>query len=559
MKMKKTTSDKETVSGGENAAEQKTVSGKKRKRILGGVLLLLLLAGVAAVGIYENNRVYHTCCAEAGVEVTVQDFLKKADEQAYFTDDSEAIDIACPGTYHVKIKTGLLTHNSILYITDSIAPEGKPVRVSLEIGRECEAEAFVSDITDATEVSVSYIRQPDFTRPGTQEVSVMLTDLGGNETEVDAELFVLQVVEELTVEAGSGPPALKDFVIEGERAEFLSRIASYDYAVPADHTVSLKVDGIVYEAVMHIVDTIPPKVTVQDLQTFTLLPRKAEDFIVSVEDVTEVTAAFIKEPDVTLPGEQTVDISVTDAGGNETVLSAGLLLEPDVEAPVIDGVADITVIAGSAVSYKKNVTVTDNCPEGLQLTIDNSAVNLGVEGAYPIIYTAKDYAGNETSVSATLTVLPKVYDEHEVYALADGVLAGIITPEMSPEDKLKAIYYYIQRHISYLNHSEKEGWVRAAYEGLVDGKGDCYVYACTAKVLLTRAGIVNMDIAKIPSRTQHYWSLVNLGDGWYHYDTTPRKSDHPIIIMWTDAQLMEYSARHYGSHNYDHTQYPAVN
>lgn len=548
---------KKTITENEQTAQRK-LSGKMKKLILGGVLLLLL-AGIAAVGIYENQRVYHECYAEAGVEVTVQDFLKRADEQAAFTEDSEDIDITRPGEYQIRIKSGLFTHKSVLHIADSIAPTGQPVKVSLEIGDECGADAFVTDIVDATGVAVSYAAEPDFTKPGKQEVTVALTDLGGNRSEIAAELFIMQVVEELTVEAGSEPPTLKDFVIEGENAEFISAIDSYDYTVPTDHTVSLRVDGIAYQVVMHIVDTIPPKVEVQDVAAFTLLPRKAEDFIVSIEDVTEVTAVFKKEPDVKLAGEQSVEISVTDAGGNETVKSARLVLENDVEAPVITGVTDLLIVAGSTVSYKKNVTVTDNCPEGLQLTVDNGAVNLGEEGTYQVIYTAKDYAGNETSVSATVTVMPRVYDEHEVYALADNVLAGIITPEMSSEDKLRAIYYYIQRHISYISHSEKAGWVRAAYEGLVNGKGDCYVYASTAKVLLTRAGIVNMDIAKIPSRTQHYWSLVNLGDGWYHFDTTPRKSEHPIIIMWTDAQLMEYSGRHYGSHNYDHTQYPVVN
>ena len=129
---------------------------------------------------------------------------------------------------------------------------------------------------------------------------------------------------------------------------------------------------------------------------------------------------------------------------------------------------------------------------------------------------------------------------------------------MTPLEKVQAIYNYNMRHISYISHSEKGNWLRAAYEGLVDGKGDCYVYASTAKVLLTRAGITNMDIVKIPSKTSHYWNLVNLGEGWYHFDTTPRK-DHPTIFMWTEAQMMEYSARFTGSHNYDHSLYPVVN
>ena len=60
---------------------------------------------------------------------------------------------------------------------------------------------------------------------------------------------------------------------------------------------------------------------------------------------------------------------------------------------------------GNSISYKKNVTVTDNCSEGLIFTVDNSAVNLSVAGTYPITYIAKDAAGNETIASANVTVM----------------------------------------------------------------------------------------------------------------------------------------------------------
>lgn len=532
---------------------------RKKKWFAAGIICFLLITGVLAFFLYENDKVYGECYVEAGVEVTAQDFLKAPEQEAFFTADSDAVDITKPGEYHMVIKTGYFSHKSTLYITDSIAPEGQPVKVNLELGETCEAEAFAAEIADATEVAVSYVREPDFSQPGKQNVDILLTDLGGNETRLVSELFVSQVVSELTVEAGSRIPELKDFVIEGEDAEFVTNIRTFNYAAPADKKVSLKVDGMVYEVDLHIVDTVAPEVAVQDVRNFTLLPRAAEDFIVSVEDVTKVTAVFKKEPDVTLIGEQTVEISVTDEGGNETVKSAKLILEEDTEAPVINGVADLSVFVGDAISYKKNVTVTDNCPEGLEFTVDNSAVNLSAEGIYPITYTAKDFAGNETTAMANVTVRARVYDEYEVYARADSVLANIITPDMSPMGKVEAIYRYIQTHIAYISHSEKESWVRAAYEGLVEGRGDCYVYACTAKVLLTRAGIANIDIAKIPTRTSHFWNLVNLGDGWYHFDTTPRASDHPYICMWTEEQLMAYSAIHYGSHNYDHSLYPEVN
>ena len=67
-----------------------------------------------------------------------------------------------------------------------------------------------------------------------------------------------------------------------------------------------------------------------------------------------------------------------------------------------------------------------------------------------------------------------------------------------------------------------------------------------------------MDIEKIPAKTRHYWNLVDIGEGWYHFDTTPRK-DRPTIFMWDEARMMDYSQNHNLSHNYDHSLYPVVN
>ncbi len=544
---------------GQEQTERLSASSRRHGIWIAGAVVAAVLVLLAAFFLYENSLVYRECYAEAGVEVSVADFVKNPDKPAYFAEDSDVVDVSVPGEYHVKIKAGYFSHDSTLHITDTIAPEGEGVKVNLELGQECAADEFVTAIKDATKVTVSYVEKPDFELPGEQEVEILLTDLGGNTTTVAAELFISQVVTELTLEAGSKPPVLSDFVIEGEDAAFLTDVDKFDYTVPTDHKVELRVDGNDYEAMLHIVDTVAPMLTVHDVRSFTTLTRTADDFVVSVEDVTEVKTAFVVDPDVTVIGEQELEICATDAGGNQTVKTAKLILEEDKEAPVISGVTNLSVIVGSAVSYKKNVTVTDNCQEGLSLTVDNSAVNLNLEGTYPIIYIAKDASGNETRAEASVTVRPRVYDENEVNAIADGVLAQIISPGMDLGQKLEAIYGYVQSHVSYTGHSEKGNWIRAAYEGLVDGKGDCYVYASTSKVLLTRAGIANIDIAKIPSRTSHYWNLVNVGNGWYHFDTTPRRPDHPHICMWTEEQLMAYSASHSNSHNYDHSQYPEVN
>lgn len=537
----------------------KTVRKKKKSKkfILCLILLLLTAAGVSA-WFYIDSLAYKVCRVEAGVNVLPSNFMKDGNAEAFFTEESQEFDITVPGTYQIVVKSGWFTHKATLYIEDTIAPQAQAVTVELQMGEVCVAEDLVTDIMDATRVMTAFVKKPDFTQPGSQKVTVRLTDQGENITEIESEIYIAQVIEELTVEAGSKPPTLEEFVVEAHQAEFVTDMAALNMNTVADYKVTIVADDRSYEPVLHVVDTVAPRAEVQDVSGYALVPRSAEEFIVSVEDATSVSATFIKEPDLTFIGTQEVELSLKDEGNNETVMTASLTLEADTQAPVISGISNIQLVVGDTVSYKKNIKVTDNCEEGLTLDIDSSTVNLNAEGSYQVTYTATDLAGNITSKTITVTVYPKLYTEEQVNELADAVLAKIIKPEMTALEKVQAIYNYNMSHISYINHSEKINWIQGAYEGLVFGKGDCYVYACTAKVLLTRAGITNMDIEKIPAKTMHYWNLVDIGDGWYHFDTTPRK-DHPTIFMWTDVQLMEYSAQHYNSHNYDHDQYPTVN
>ena len=530
---------------------------RRRTKVITGIAAVLA-AAAAGLWFYEDNKIYSKCYVEAGTDVAVQDFLKNPAQEAVFCEGSDVIDVSVPGEYHVKIKTGWYTKKSVLYVSDTTAPQGQAVTVSLESGETCGAADFVTGIADATQVDIAFGSEPDFTQAGSQDVEVVLTDLGGNQTVISSQLFISQVVSELTVEAGQPAPTLQDFVIGGESARFISNVSGFDYTKLGDRRVLLEVDGRNYETLMHIVDTVAPKVEVQDVQGYTLVPRAAADFVASVEDVTNVEVTFGEEPDLSRAGTQQIEICASDAAGNQTVKTANLILEQDTEAPSIAGVADLRVIKGNSVAYRKNIVVTDNCEEGLELTVDNSAVDLNQVGSYPITYIARDLAGNETTASSTVTVLEKTYDENELYAVADGILANIIHEGMTQPEKLEAIYAYIQSHIMYIDHSDKDNYVKAAYEGLIGGKGDCYVYASSAKVLLTRAGITNMDIEKIPSRSRHYWNLVNIDGNWYHFDTTPRTSGRPHICMWTETQLMEYSTAHYNSHNYDHSLYPEV-
>ena len=78
--------------------------GKKKKYLLLGVGVVILALIIGILVYYENNLVYKICRVEAGVEVSLSDFLMKQNEKATFTDQSEKYDTRVPGEYHLKIK-----------------------------------------------------------------------------------------------------------------------------------------------------------------------------------------------------------------------------------------------------------------------------------------------------------------------------------------------------------------------------------------------------------------------------------------------------------------------
>ena len=370
------------------------------------------------------------------------------------------------------------------------------------------------------------------------------------------------VAEELTIEAGSAMPDVSDFLEKDYRdVRLVSGLDdSVDMNTVADYVVVIEISGKKYTSILHVIDTVKPVVTPKTAQVYIKGTIGPEDLIEKIEDVTETTVAFAGTPDFSKAGSQQVELTVTDEGGNTTTVTADGEVVEDAEAPVISGVEELTVAAGNSISYKRNITVTDNYDSEVELTVDNSGVDLNKEGDYPITYIAKDKAGNETSVNTVLHVTMPAAEqatEELINALADEQLAKITTADMGEYEKAEAIFNWVHGNIGYSDGTPVTDWIQGAYHGLVEHSGDCFVYAMTSKALLTRAGITNMDIQKIPTSTHHYWNLIDIGDGWYHFDAT-RRRDGSYFFYCTDEEVMAYSTTHRGTHNYDPSLYPKI-
>ena len=188
--------------------------------------------------------------------------------------------------------------------------------------------------------------------------------------------------------------------------------------------------------------------------------------------------------------------------------------------------------------------------------VDSSKVNPNKAGKYEVVYTAVDKAGNKAVEKAAVIVKKQEVTKEIVYEMADEILNKITKPGMSKQEVAYQIYKYVRGSIAYTGTSNKSSVIKEAYRGMKNKVGDCFTYYSVSEVLLTRAGIPNMCVTRQGGKTQHFWNLINCGNGWYHFDAT-RQRDGAETFMMTDADLEEFTRKR-GNNYYvfDKSKYP---
>lgn len=224
------------------------------------------------------------------------------------------------------------------------------------------------------------------------------------------------------------------------------------------------------------------------------------------------------------------------------VLNAHLAVT-DTTPPVVRVPARTEYEIGDTILYKKDAEVTDNSGEDITLTVDPSEVKSNMAGTYKVYYSAMDSAGNIGTAETEIVIKKEhVPDKEETDMLADGILDAILEDGMMQLERAKAIFDWCHDNIRYTADADKSSLLQGAYDGMHYKAGDCYTYFATATYLMDRCGIDNLSVSRKSDSATHYWSLVNLGDGWYHFDCSPHKSGYRCF-MQTDLQVEEYAKK----------------
>lgn len=189
----------------------------------------------------DNGNIKAELAVEAGSEKPApSDFIIKDEgKPAFFVGGEGAIDISRIGRYPVSIEYDGKTYDAFVNIKDTVPPTAVAQSVTINIGETVIAESFVSSITDATNVQVSFKdAPPDTSKPGEYPVAILLVDEGGNKTELTVALTVVADVTPPVIEGA------KDIIAYvGEAVAYRSGVTVTDDIDPTP-TLAINTDSV---------------------------------------------------------------------------------------------------------------------------------------------------------------------------------------------------------------------------------------------------------------------------------------------------------------------------
>ncbi len=261
--------------------------------VLAVLLVAVLLRGCS--GGAEELTCKTELTMEAGGALPQAGDFFETDTDAVFLTDLQTLSAHVPGTYAVELQAGEKTYSSTLRIVDTVAPRAQAVDLTVTAQSDLEAEDFVTEIVDATEVTVTFVTAPDWNISGTQNIAVLLTDAAGNTATVEATLTYVKDEQPPVI---SGAKDLEAYV--GGTVSYKSGITVTD---DMDTDPSLKVDNSQVD--LTVAGVYPVTYTATDaagnvtVVTVNLTVREKPEYYVEPEQiyarVDAILAQFIRE------------------------------------------------------------------------------------------------------------------------------------------------------------------------------------------------------------------------------------------------------------------------
>lgn len=303
-----------------------------------------------------------------------------------------------------------------------------------------------------------------------------------------------------------------------------------------------------YDANRDVWETPKPIILTQVRPVAVELYLEETDYIFPAQFVSNLNSEeYVKisyladEPNFDQLGKKVVAILLEDREGNQQVVLSHLSVRRTDPTPLLEGVQDIEVFVGDAIAYRSGVSSSDLYGETLDLQIDNTQVDVKVEGVYPVLYRVEDAYGNSNEQEAFVYVDENTQLLVETYI--DEIFATILTEGMTDHEKAYAIFRWCRDNIRYASSGHMEDYYAIAYGGLRGLPGDCYTYYAVSYFMLQRADIPVMTMQRVEGTgVDHMWVIVNTGSGWYHFDTCPTFTKDEVF-MYSESKIRDVDRR----------------
>ena len=102
----------------------------------------------------------------------------------------------------------------------------------------------------------------------------------------------------------------------------------------------------------------------------------------------------------------------------------------------------------------------------------------------------------------------------------DRIISEIITDDMTDEEKIQAITYYVMDNYHYNILNEDASNDNPLSSVLKDHEGVCASYAYLTNILLRKAGISSYEVFGYKGIRGHAWNLIELDGKYYYLDMT---------------------------------------
>ena len=255
------------------------MSKLKRNLIISATSLVILLI-LGGMSLFVNAPLKAKITVEAGTSDLKQtDFYKNPEFYEFLLSHHVPL-INCklvtsfknipfdkPGEYPVQFLVNGKINTTLLTVKDTESPVILTKEVVIAAGEKCKKEDFVDRIEDATNIKLKESGLSNYKgESGVYKIKLTATDLGGNTSEEDTTLYVLDVKRQIKVELGTKElPASKFLRIKhtglrlayGEKFNIKKVLEKTGkYKVPIKALVKKNEKDIVLK--LEVVDTKPP-------------------------------------------------------------------------------------------------------------------------------------------------------------------------------------------------------------------------------------------------------------------------------------------------------------